>query len=484
MENKNKTRLTVAQLAIMTTVAVASLRSLPAMSSSGWSSITQWIIPAVMFFIPTALVGAELGTKFEGGIFEWVKEAYGERLGFLSVWLQWIQNVVWYPTQLAMVAGTFAYFIGQEKLSNSGIYTGIVILVVYWGATLITLNGGNLFAKVASFSGLIGTLIPALCLIVLGIAWLALGHPISEILTHSNLLHSANVQSNGHVSGMVQPQWMLVVSNVLAFAGMEINAIHVNNLDDPQKGFSRVMTISFILVLGILILPTLVLSMTIPASVTITSAFQTTGVMVAFKHIFVGLFGSGAGFMANVIALAVVLGATASIVTWLAGPSRGVMEAGRTGLLPPVFQKQNAKGIQIGILIPQGIIVTVLAAFYIIFKSSVSAVFLAITGMAAALYVIMYIIMFLSAIKLRREGKGLTGGYKAPALFVVAGLGIIGCVVSLVMSFIPTEGAAFPPTVYPFVVLAVVVVLGVPALIFAAVKKPSWKLQQKKEKVE
>ncbi|WP_252899603.1 amino acid permease [Lactococcus fujiensis] len=96
MENKN--RITVTQLAIMTTVAVASLRSLPAMATAGWSSITQWLIPAIMFFVPTALVGAELGTKFKGGVFEWVKEAYGERLGFLAVWLQWIQNVVWYPT--------------------------------------------------------------------------------------------------------------------------------------------------------------------------------------------------------------------------------------------------------------------------------------------------------------------------------------------------------------------------------------------------
>lgn len=151
MENKN--RITVTQLAIMTTVAVASLRSLPAMATAGWSSITQWLIPAIMFFVPTALVGAELGTKFKGGVFEWVKEAYGERLGFLAVWLQWIQNVVWYPTQLAMVAGTFAYFIGMDSLSNSGVYTGAVILIVYWGATFITLSGGNFFARVASTLG-------------------------------------------------------------------------------------------------------------------------------------------------------------------------------------------------------------------------------------------------------------------------------------------------------------------------------------------
>ncbi len=478
MENKN--RITVTQLAIMTTVAVASLRSLPAMATAGWSSITQWLIPAIMFFVPTALVGAELGTKFKGGVFEWVKEAYGERLGFLAVWLQWIQNVVWYPTQLAMVAGTFAYFIGMDSLSNSGVYTGAVILIVYWGATFITLSGGNFFARVASTLGLIGTLIPALLLIVMGGVWLMTGHPVSEILTHSDLLHKANVVASGKVSGMTSPQWMLVVSNVLAFAGMEINAIHVKNLDNP-KSFSRVMVITFVLVMGIFILPTLVLSMTTPAAMTVTSAYQTTGVMVAFENIFVTTFGSGAGIIANVIALAVVLGATASIIAWLAGPSRGVADAGRTGLLPVMFQKENSKGVQSGILIPQGIFVTALAALYIIFKSSVSAVFLAITGFAAALYVIMYIIMFFAAMKLRREGKGLTEGYKAPALFFVSWLGIIGCAFGLVMSFVPVSNAAFPAVIYPFVVLGVIIVLGVWPLIFATVKKPEWNIQKGNE---
>ncbi len=480
-ESSSKSRITVNQLAIMTTVAVASLRSLPAMSSSGWSSITQWLIPAIVFFIPTSLIGAELGTKFSGGVFEWVKEAFGEKYGFLAVWLQWIQNVVWYPTQLAMVAGTFAYFLGMEQLSNSGMYTGLIILVVYWGATFITLTGGNFFAKVASILGVIGTLIPALLLIILGIAWIVTGHPISSVLIHSNLMHSATITPKGSVTGMSQPQWILVISNVLAFAGMESNAVHVNNLKNPRKDFSKVMIVSFAMILGILILPTLVLSMTIPAKDIVSSSYQTTGVMLSFKIMLEGLFGKQAAIGANIIALAVVAGATSSIIAWLAGPSRGVMEAGKTGLLPKVFQKVNKNDVQIGILIPQGIIVTALAAFYAFSSGSVSAVFLAITGMSAALYLTMYILMFSAALRLRKLGKGNKEGYQTPALKLVATVGILGAVLGLIMAFIPQQNAAFPAAVYPFIVLAVVLVLGVPPLIFASVKKPEWKSDTKKE---
>ena len=83
------------------------------------------------------------------------------RAGFVAIWLQWIQNVVWYPTQIAFIAASLSFVIGDQRLANNGLYTAVVILVLYWGSTLITLAGGNLFAKVGSWSGILGTLLPA-----------------------------------------------------------------------------------------------------------------------------------------------------------------------------------------------------------------------------------------------------------------------------------------------------------------------------------
>ena len=88
--------MTVSQLAMLTVVAVASLRSLPAMADYGLASILLYLIPAVVFLVPTALVAAELATGWKGGVYVWVREAFGNRIGFLAIWLQWIQNVVWY----------------------------------------------------------------------------------------------------------------------------------------------------------------------------------------------------------------------------------------------------------------------------------------------------------------------------------------------------------------------------------------------------
>ena len=87
-------------LAMINVIAVDSLRSLPFSAEYGFSLVFFYILAAITFFFPTALVAAELATGWpnKGGIYVWVREAFGERWGFLVIWLQWIYNVVWYPT--------------------------------------------------------------------------------------------------------------------------------------------------------------------------------------------------------------------------------------------------------------------------------------------------------------------------------------------------------------------------------------------------
>jgi glutamate:GABA antiporter len=53
----------------------------------------------------------------------------------------------------------------------------------------------------------------------------------------------------------------------------------------------------------------------------------------------------------------------------------------------------------------------------------------------------------------------------------------------LILAFIPPDGfTAFPPAVYPWVVGAVIVVLGAPALVFYGAKRPEWDRRSDAEK--
>ena len=147
-KTKNVAKLSVFTIAIMNVTAVVSLRGLPAEAEYGLSSAFYYLFAALVFLIPTSLVAAELASMFankEGGVFRWVGEAFGKRLGFLAIWLQWFQNTIWYPTVLTFGAVSLA-FIGMNPTQDMGladnkIYTLIVVLVIYWLATFISLKG-------------------------------------------------------------------------------------------------------------------------------------------------------------------------------------------------------------------------------------------------------------------------------------------------------------------------------------------------------
>ena len=137
-----KPMLGVFALAMINVVIIASLRALPLMAEEGFSLVFFFLAAAFIFLIPSALVSAELATGWPktGGVYVWTKEAFGERYGFLAIWLQWIQNVIWYPIALSFIAATIAY-VFNPTLANNKFFVLIVILTVYWAATFANFYG-------------------------------------------------------------------------------------------------------------------------------------------------------------------------------------------------------------------------------------------------------------------------------------------------------------------------------------------------------
>lgn len=169
-------------LIIMNIVAVVSLRGLPAEAEYGVSSAFYYILAALVFLIPVSLVAAELAAMFpyqQGGMFRWIGEAFGDKAGFLGIWLQWIESTIWYPTVLTFGAVSLA-FIGMDHvfdmhLAANKYYTIVVVLAIYWLATLISLKGMGWVGKVSKIGGLVGTIMPAGLLVVCAVIYLASG---------------------------------------------------------------------------------------------------------------------------------------------------------------------------------------------------------------------------------------------------------------------------------------------------------------------
>ena len=120
-------------LAFMTTSSVASLRAAPTMAVYGLACVFLYLIPAVVFLLPTSLVSAELASGWTGGVYAWVKEGISPQMGFLAVWCQFAMTITYYPSLLAYVASTFAYVI-DPSLASSGVYTAVMIIGLYTGS--------------------------------------------------------------------------------------------------------------------------------------------------------------------------------------------------------------------------------------------------------------------------------------------------------------------------------------------------------------
>ncbi len=182
------------------------------------------MVGAAVFLLPTAFVAAELATGWpkRGGVFIWVKEALGPRWGFLAVWLQWFQNVVWYPAVLSFAAVTFAFVINPELAENK-VYAVAVILAVCWAATVVNFPGMRVSGWISTVGVIGGTLGPAALIVLFALIWLAVGDP-SQI----HLSEKAFFPDFGKMSGIV-----LAASTRVYFAGMEVSAAHAQEVKDP-----------------------------------------------------------------------------------------------------------------------------------------------------------------------------------------------------------------------------------------------------------
>ncbi|WP_326665036.1 APC family permease [Streptomyces sp. NBC_00385] len=451
--------MTWVTLAFMTTASVASLRAAPTMAVYGLACVFLYLLPAILFLLPTALVSAELASGWSGGVYRWVSEGLSKPLGFLAVWCQFAMTIFYYPSLLAFVASTIAFII-DPALASNGPYTAIVIMVLYWTGVWISSRGTKALAGLASWGLIIGTLIPGTVLVVLGMVFLGEGNASAAPMDSANLL----------------PQWtglaslVLIVNNFLSYSGMEMNAVHVSSLRNPAKEYPKSMFLAMGMVLLIFILPALAISWVVPAD----QLSLTAGVMQAFDAFFSFFH---IGWLTPIAAVALVAASLGGMLTWLAGPSKGLLEISRSeGYLPPFLQKLNKNGIQQNILVTQGIVTTIIALMYALIPN-VSNVYWIFSTITTQVYLIVYLLMFVAALRLRKLQPDHPRGYRAPALGLLCVVGWLASAAALLIGFVPPSQFGNGSTwAYVGIIGGGLVILGlIVPWAFLRLRKPGWK---------
>ena len=419
--------LTIFSLTMITVGSVDSIRNLPATALFGSQLIAFFILGALFFLLPTALVSAELASGWakQGGIYIWVKEAFGKQMGFLAIWLQWIENVIWYPTILSFVAGTIGYLIEPSLASNS-YFLWFIIVSSFWSATAVNLRGMNASSWLSSICTLFGLLLPMSLIIALGAVWIFGMNPIQIKFDLPSILPHFQDRSI----------WVSLTAIILSFCGIEIATVHANDVDDPQRAFPKALIYSVCIILSTLILGSLAIAVVLPQQ----DINLVAGIMQAFDAFFSRYHLT---WMMPVMALMLVMGGFGGVSNWIIAPTKGLLVAAQDDNLPPIFQRINQHGAPVTMLIGQAVIVTILSSLFL-FMPSVNGSYWFLTALAAQLYMLMYLLMFLSAIKLRIQAPDHPRAFQIPGgmvgMLIVAGVGIIGVLTTLVVSFMPPDG--------------------------------------------
>ena len=402
-------------------------RWVAAAAHNGTSSISLWILAALLFFVPSALVINELSSRFpeEGGLYVWAKEAFGDFHGFVAGWNYWIYTVFYFPGLLLASAAMSAYVIGENGAALSQNRTFLLsvsvgMLVVAVGLNIIGLNIGKWLQN----AGGVSTYLPLLALLgIAAILWTKHG-PI----THFTLANMMPVWNWDTVNF-----WSQIA---FAFSGLELVSAMSQEVHNPQKTLPWAVYASGVLIAGMYIVATVAVLALVPAAEVST----TSGV---FHAITVGSIALKIGALGIIAAVVVTVGNAGGVGSTVAGIARVPFVVGIDRYMPAAFGKIHPRWKTPYV----SILVQAIASCAILLISQINettrGAYQFLVDATIILYFIPFIYMFAAAIKLysrtdRRANKDavLIPGGKA-GVWIVAGTGLAIVLIGILVSLVP-----------------------------------------------
>ncbi|MGZ0156254.1 APC family permease [Lactobacillus johnsonii] len=468
-----KVYISILALTLMNVTIIAGIGNDVQQAFYGLSSVTYFAIGAICFFIPTALVAAELasGWSNRGGIFRWVGEGLGKGWALTCLLILWFQTMINFGMGMPSYAATIMFYtpmydkavqFAQHPQHEVLIMTGFIIL--YWVLTFVATKGVKAFANVAKYGVLIGTFIPLALMIILTIVWLCEGHQPAIPMTPKGLIPKWNGMST----------LALAAGVFFSYTGIDMNAAHIKQLKHPEKDFTKAMFISMILVFLIFVVGTVIIAMVVPENqinviYTLNTVFRTLGATIGIPWLYMVLVWAG---LCNVLA---------SVITNMAGPSFMLGQAGGSGFLPHWFQEKNKHEMPAHLMYTQIAGMTIIA-YLVKLLPNVEGFVIMLTQTITVLYLFYYILMFTTFLKLRYDQPNRPRAFKVPGgkfgAWFVAGLGLLSSIFGIILAIYPpaqVKAEVGSPVVYISVILILVaVILGICFVMYQLSKHHNW----------
>lgn len=414
---RSKSELSLLALVMMAIISVDSLRNLPIAAQFGVSLVTFYILAGIGFFLPLAWITSKLVTFYPktGGSYIWIREAYGRNWGHFAICLQWLYNIIWYPTIFAFITATVATILGHH-LDHSKWFVFLSSLGLFWILSYIHSLGLHFSKWINIGSAIIGTLLPMSIIIGLAIYWLALGKPSATQLTWSGLIPTWHDMKN-----------IGFFSNVLfSILGLEVIAVFAGNVANPQKIYPKAMGISAVLILLTLVGSSLALCVIMPPQ----KITLITGLIDVLKLFFAAFHIKHITFL---IGLCIIIGGLGIASSWMLGLAKSLhVSLAAMPFTPQWLQTVNRNQVPTGIIWMQaGVYSFLLSAF--LFFPSMNRSYWVLSAATAQFALLYYIILFFAARKLLRLRS--KNAFNTLLPFIA----ILMCAIGLVAGFMPPE---------------------------------------------
>lgn len=425
---KSSQELTLTNLVILNITSVFSISSIAYMATIGLHSVIFFAIAGVTFFIPSALVVAELGTMFtknNGGVFVWVQSAFGDHTGLIAIWLEWFNNIISFPGTLLAILATASYYFYPELL-HSKISLSIMTLSLFYILTLFNFLQLKKIIMLYNIGASFGMIISTTLLIIGG---------IYNIINNNQHLQ-LNCSYSWLSTTINYSTLALFVKTLGSYSGIQAIACHSKNIINPQQNIARSIWISVLMIFGLSTLATVALVSLVPVEQInpLNGLIQGLNKVLTIWHL---------TKLIPYISLLIAMGMLAALSSWLLGPARSMQEVAHQGMLPKIFAKKNKHEMPVNILITQAFIVSVLVVFSMSLPSLYQS-FAMILALTSQFTVVLWIMIFVAAIKLRcttDQSTKTINIVNSFTLYCICTIGIIACFIGFCLGFIPPKFA-------------------------------------------
>ena len=427
-------------MVLFTVSAILLLDTLTAAASVGAPSVFWWIFLGFIFFIPFALICAEMGCAYpeQGGIYAWIRDGYGGRWASRATWCYWVNTAVWMPAIFILFAGVFKQMFFPELSLSWQIGIGVILTWLAVAVNIVALDVGKWIPNLGAILKVIIFLA-----IIAGAFVYVQDHGMANPLTFETL----------------KPDWgnslQYIPAIIYGMLGFELVSAGSDEMQDPARDVPRSIFISGVIILVLYLLGTMAVLAAIPAG-----DINLVEGLIDTLHLFFG--GSAAG---KLFVLALGIGALFTFfsngVTWALGCNRAAAEAAMEGELPRIFALESKNlGTPIGAAVLMGLVSTFVLILYGFMSGSNEDLFWSLFAFSAVIFLLPYEGMLLTFVKMRIIDPDHPRPYRVPGGLGTARGAAWICFAVLALSIVlfmytPGEGMEWPVLAGVIITLAI-----------------------------